>query len=57
MNDMNIHYGYVHFTFPWTWIKDKEIMVEGNHVRGLLYILDNDGKLVKVYGYELVSQE
>jgi len=57
MNDMKTHYNYVHFTFPWGWIKDKEIQLEGNHIRGMLYILDKDGRLVKVYGYELVSEE
>lgn len=57
MNDMKTHYNYVHFTFPWAWIKDKEIQLEGNHIRGMLYILDKDGRLVKVYGYELVSEE
>ena len=55
MNDMNLHYGYVHFTFPWTWIKDKQIGVQGDKYSGMLLILDSDDNIVKMYGYELVS--
>ena len=54
---MKMHYNYVHFTFPWRWIRDKQIVLQGDKWRGMLYILDKDGRLVKVYGYELVSEE
>ena len=56
MNDMNVHYGYVHFHFPWTWIKDKQIVHQGNHISGMLMILDMNDNLIKVYGYESVSE-
>jgi len=57
MNDMNLHYGYVHFHFPWRWIRDKEIVVQGNWKTGTLLIFDKNGILIKMYGYELVSEE
>lgn len=57
MSDMNLHYGYVHFTFPWTWIRDKQMVHQGNHISGMLMILDMNDNLIKVYGYELVSEE
>ena len=57
MSDMNVHYGYVHFHFPWTWIRDKQIVVQGDKWRGMLLILDSDDNVIKMYGYELVSEE
>ena len=57
MNDMNLHYGYVHFAFPWRWIRDKQIVLQGNKWKGMLLILDSDDNVIKVYGYELVSEE
>ena len=56
MNDINVHYGYVHFRFPWSFIKDKQIVHEGNYMSGTLMILDNDDRLIKVYAYELVKE-
>lgn len=46
---------YVHFTFPWWWIKDKIIIHRGNEDYGMLIIADEEGKAVKMYGYELIS--
>lgn len=57
MNDMNLHYGLVHFTFPWRWIRDKQIVLQGDKIRGMLLIFDKDNNLIKMYGYELVSEE
>ena len=57
MNDTNVHYGYVHFNFPWTWIRDKQMVLQGDNIRGMLLIFDKDDNLIKMYGYELVSEE
>lgn len=57
MNEARVHYGYVHFTFPWRWIKDKELVVQGNRYRGMLLILDSDDNVIKMYGYELISKD
>jgi hypothetical protein len=50
-----IDYGYAHFNFDWTWIKDKEIILKGNQYFGQLIILDKNGNALKWYGYELIS--
>ena len=55
--DMNLHWGYVHFNFPWIWIKDKQMVLQGDKRAGMLMIFDKDDNLIKVYGYELVSEE
>jgi hypothetical protein len=52
-----IDYEYAHFNFDWTWIKDKEIIVKGNEYYGQLIILDERGKTVGWYGYELITKE
>lgn len=57
MNDMNLHYGMVHFAFRWNWIRDKKIVLQGNRISGTLLIFDMDDNLIKMYGYELVSEE
>ena len=57
MNEARIHYNYVDFTFRWTWIRDKQIQVQGDKYRGMLLILDKDDNVIKMYGYELVSEE
>lgn len=46
---------YVQFTFPWRWIRDKVIIHRGNEEYGMLIITDSEGKAVKMYGYELIS--
>ena len=50
-----IDYGYAHFNFDWTWIKDKEIVLKGNEWGGMLIILDDRGRAVGMYAYELIS--
>ena len=54
MNDINLYYGYVHFNFNWTWIRDKQIGFQGDMYSGMLLILDSDDNIVKMYGYEMV---
>ena len=49
-----IDYGYAHFNFEWSWIKDKEIVVEGDEYEGVLMIINDKGHLVGFYGYELI---
>lgn len=46
---------YVQFTFPWWWIKDKQIIHRGNEYWGTLIIADSEGKMVKMYGYEAID--
>lgn len=50
-----IDYNYAHFNFDWTWIRDKEIIHQGNKDIGMLIILDNEGNAVGMYAYELIS--
>ena len=57
MNEARVHYQYVDFNFRWTWIRDKQILVQGDKYRGMLLILDSDDNVIKMYGYELVSEE
>ena len=51
-----IDYGYAHFNFDWSWIKDKEIVMKGNQYAGMLIILDDRGRAVGMYAYELISK-
>jgi hypothetical protein len=50
-----IDYGYAHFNFDWTWIKDKELVIKGDQYAGMLIILDDRGRAVGMYAYELIS--
>ena len=50
-----IDYGYAHFNFDWTWIKDKELVMKGDQYAGMLIILDDRGRVVGMYAYELIS--
>jgi hypothetical protein len=52
-----IDYNYAHFNFDWSWIKDKEIVLKGNEFAGMLIILDDRGKMVGMYAYELIEYE
>jgi hypothetical protein len=54
-NYHNIDYQYVHLNFNWTWIRDKQIIHNGDEFGGILLILDSDGNKVKMYGYELIK--
>ena len=51
-----IDYNYAHFNFDWTWIKDKEIILKGNEYAGMVIILDQKGRAVGMYAYELISE-
>lgn len=51
-NYHNIDYNYAYFRFDWSWIKDKQIILKGNEMGGMLIITDADGKALKIYGYE-----
>ena len=51
-NYHNIDYNYAYFRFDWSWIKDKQIILKGNAMGGMLIITDADGKTLKVFGYE-----
>jgi hypothetical protein len=50
----NIDYQYVYLNFNWTWIRDKQIVHKGDENGGALFILDEEGNLVKGYGYERI---
>jgi hypothetical protein len=52
-----IETNYVTFSFDWNWIKTKTIIHKGNKDYGMLWILDEDGEAVKMYGYELIKDE
>jgi hypothetical protein len=51
-----IDYNYAHFNFDWTWIKDKEIVMKGNEYAGMVIILDQKGRAVGMYAYELIDE-
>ena len=50
-----IEYNYVTFKFDWNYIKDKTIVHKGTKNYGMIWILDDEGRAVKAYGYELLS--
>jgi hypothetical protein len=50
-----IDYGYAHFNFNYIWLRDKQIIHKGDELMGMLIILDEDGRAVGMYGYELIS--
>ena len=52
-----IDYGYAHFNFDWTWIKDKEIVHEGDEFEGILIIFNDKGQRVGFYGYKTIEAD
>ncbi len=50
----NIDYQYVQLNFDWTYIKDKQIILKGNELAGMLIIADSEGRTLKVYGFERI---
>jgi hypothetical protein len=54
-NYHNIDYQYVYFTFDYTWLRDKQIIHNGDEYGGVLIIADEDGVAIKMYGYELIA--
>lgn len=56
-DNAKVELGYVTFQFDWNWIKTKTIIHKGNQDYGILFILDENGEALKMYGYELISKE
>ncbi len=54
-NETHISKRYVYFTFPWRWIRNKQIIHRGNDEYGMLIITDDEGIPVKMFGYELMN--
>jgi hypothetical protein len=52
-----IDYNYAHFNFDWSWIKDKELVMKGDQYAGMLIILDDRGRAVGMYVYEMITNE
>ena len=50
----NIDYQYVHLNFDWTWIRDKQIILRGNELGGVLIIADSEGNTLKIFGFERI---
>jgi hypothetical protein len=50
-----IDYGYAHFNFDWTWIRDKEIIVDGDELEGVVIIVNSKGHMVGFYGYQMIK--
>ena len=57
MQNYNVSYNKVYFTFLWTWIKDKHIMHRGDEERGMLMIYDENNRVVGMWGYEAVDKK
>ena len=55
MQNYNVSYNRVYFTFLWSWIKDKHIMHRGDEESGMLMIYDSDNRVVGMWGYEAVD--
>ena len=53
-NYHNIDYQYAYFRFDWNYIKDKQIILKGNKLSGMLIIADSEGKTLRVYGFERI---
>jgi hypothetical protein len=51
----NIDYNYVHLNFDYTWLRDKELILKGDEWAGMLIILDNKGRAVGMYAYEMIT--
>jgi len=53
-NYHNIDFEYAYFNFNWTYIRDKQIILKGNNMGGVLIIADSEGRHLKVFGYERI---
>ena len=53
-NYHNIDFHYAYFNFNWTYIRDKQIILKGNNMGGVLIIADSEGRHLKVFGYERI---
>lgn len=52
-----LNYNVIPFYFDWNWIRNKQIIHRGTDEYGMLIIVDEDGIPIKMYGYELISNE
>lgn len=50
-------YKLLELDFKWTWIRDKQIHIDGDRFRGLIIISDKDDNVVQILGYELVEED
>jgi hypothetical protein len=53
-NYHHIDYNYAYFNFSWTWIRDKQIILEGNNMSGVMIIADEERRPLKVFRYERI---
>lgn len=40
--------------FDWSWIKDKQIEIDGDEWVGLIFISDEEDNIIAIYRYEKV---
>jgi hypothetical protein len=52
--NINIDYQYAYFRFDWTYIRDKQIILKGNKMGGVMIIADSEGNTLKMYGFERI---
>lgn len=52
-----MQYKLLELDFKWTWIRDKQIHIDGDRFRGLIIITDKDDNVVQILGYELVNED
>jgi hypothetical protein len=50
-----IDFGYAYFNFNYLWLRDKQIVLKGDENMGMLIIVDEKGRAVAMYGYELIG--
>lgn len=53
-NYHSIDYQYAFFRFDWSYIKDKQIILKGNNIAGMLIIADSEGNTLKIFGFERI---
>jgi hypothetical protein len=51
----HIDYNYAHFNFNYLWLRDKQIIHNGNEQGGVLIIAESNGDVLKWYGYERIA--
>ena len=50
-------YELAHIGFNWSYIKDKQIDIEGDQMSGLIIITDKNDNIIEMYGYEMVEKD
>ena len=53
-NYHSIDYQYAYFNFDWSYIKNKQIILKGNKMGGILIIADSEGNTLKIFGFERI---